>query len=288
MNKTPPAYLHQAIAAALVAISATVSQSEQSLQAEQQITTPDSTGAHWYVGIGRERSGPFSTSELKDKIESGLVSEETLVWSPGMAEWARAGAQPSLTEFFKMAGRESASSKPEKLSASDLTNPAPPTSSAASFPLTICDQTLQIEPQTGRDFLRESLKKSLPDVPPSLDLPEQLDYIAQFSSGGHAGGITFNFEGERLTQITLSTFESGDPAACPPIGALLIWLGQEAGQTRMISTDREWSRWEHHGWTFLLHQRTTGEDWDYSLIITRDGRGPQIVSWEKAPEGEGK
>lgn len=41
-----------------------------------------------YLGINDEQVGPFTTEEVQAKLAAGEITEETLAWKEGMAEWA--------------------------------------------------------------------------------------------------------------------------------------------------------------------------------------------------------
>lgn len=43
--------------------------------------------SQWYVGRGGERSGPFSSDQLRSLVEKGQLAAGDLVWKEGMAEW---------------------------------------------------------------------------------------------------------------------------------------------------------------------------------------------------------
>ena len=44
----------------------------------------------WQIVENGAASGPFSTDEIVQKIESGALTAEQLIWKPGMANWAAA------------------------------------------------------------------------------------------------------------------------------------------------------------------------------------------------------
>lgn len=46
----------------------------------------------YFLGIGGEQSGPFSESEVNDKITSGQAKADTLIWYEGLGEWQRVDA----------------------------------------------------------------------------------------------------------------------------------------------------------------------------------------------------
>ncbi|MCS6898305.1 MAG: GYF domain-containing protein [Myxococcales bacterium] len=62
----------------------------------------DNEGAEeWYAGIGGVPVGPVRLSELRTKISSGQVTEETLVWREGFEEWVALRTVPALVELVR-------------------------------------------------------------------------------------------------------------------------------------------------------------------------------------------
>jgi predicted Zn finger-like uncharacterized protein len=55
----------------------------------------------WYAGIGGVPVGPMRLSELRSKMASGQVNEETLVWREGFEEWVALRTVPTLVDVFK-------------------------------------------------------------------------------------------------------------------------------------------------------------------------------------------
>jgi uncharacterized RDD family membrane protein YckC len=41
----------------------------------------------WYYAVGQERNGPVSDEELDQLVQQGTVTNESLVWQEGMADW---------------------------------------------------------------------------------------------------------------------------------------------------------------------------------------------------------
>lgn len=50
----------------------------------------------WYTALGGKQDGPFSDERLREMIASGVVRADTLVWSDGMSNWAKAAEIPGL------------------------------------------------------------------------------------------------------------------------------------------------------------------------------------------------
>ncbi|HET7826920.1 MAG TPA: zinc-ribbon domain-containing protein, partial [Anaeromyxobacter sp.] len=47
-----------------------------------------SAATEWYVAIGQAQVGPLPLGEVKKKWEAGDIGPDSLVWRPGMADWA--------------------------------------------------------------------------------------------------------------------------------------------------------------------------------------------------------
>jgi membrane protease subunit (stomatin/prohibitin family) len=54
----------------------------------------------YYVAINNQQAGPFETAALSDKVTAGAITRDTMVWSPGMANWTAAGAVAELSSLF--------------------------------------------------------------------------------------------------------------------------------------------------------------------------------------------
>ncbi len=68
-------------------------------QQGQAQTPPPLPG--YYLAIGGQQTGPFVTDVLKQKITSGELKRDTLVWKTGMEQWTAAGQVAELAELFK-------------------------------------------------------------------------------------------------------------------------------------------------------------------------------------------
>lgn len=51
----------------------------------------DTTATGWYYALHGERVGPRSLEEVRALVANGVLDAESLVWTPGMREWARVG-----------------------------------------------------------------------------------------------------------------------------------------------------------------------------------------------------
>lgn len=54
----------------------------------------------FYAAIDGERAGPFDEAALRQHIESGQVTRDTLVWTQGMDDWAKAGDVEAVAKHF--------------------------------------------------------------------------------------------------------------------------------------------------------------------------------------------
>ena len=57
-------------------------------------------GPRFFAAIDGQQAGPFDAAALKEQIEAGSVTRETLVWSEGMAEWTAAGEVEAVSKLF--------------------------------------------------------------------------------------------------------------------------------------------------------------------------------------------
>jgi hypothetical protein len=61
---------------------------------------PVPSGPVFHVAIGGQSQGPFPIDQVIAGVAQGTVTPETLVWTPGMAEWTRAADVPQLASAF--------------------------------------------------------------------------------------------------------------------------------------------------------------------------------------------
>ena len=62
---------------------------------------PLPTEPKFYAGIDGQRAGPFDASQLREHVQAGRISADTLVWTEGMAEWK---AAKDVTAVAKLLG----------------------------------------------------------------------------------------------------------------------------------------------------------------------------------------
>jgi membrane protease subunit (stomatin/prohibitin family) len=61
---------------------------------------PDS---NWHVALGQTSSGPHNLPQLQQMVRDGRLTDATLVWQTGMANWQAAGSVPALASLFAAA-----------------------------------------------------------------------------------------------------------------------------------------------------------------------------------------
>jgi hypothetical protein len=61
---------------------------------------PLPTAAQFHVAINGQQAGPFDLAGLQAKVKEGAVTRASLVWKPGMTQWAAADSVPELASLF--------------------------------------------------------------------------------------------------------------------------------------------------------------------------------------------
>ena len=54
----------------------------------------------FHIHLNGQQMGPYGLDVLRQGVESGQFTKDTMVWKPGMQSWATAGSQPELAELF--------------------------------------------------------------------------------------------------------------------------------------------------------------------------------------------
>jgi membrane protease subunit (stomatin/prohibitin family) len=57
-------------------------------------------GVEYYVAIDGQQAGPFDAQALREQIQAGRVTKDSLVWTEGMADWAAAGSVEAVAKLF--------------------------------------------------------------------------------------------------------------------------------------------------------------------------------------------
>jgi membrane protease subunit (stomatin/prohibitin family) len=76
---------------------------QQNAQAPQQpgaAPPPLPQAAQWYLGVNGQQQGPFDAQALKQGVQQGQVTAQTLVWKEGMQGWQPAGEVAELKPLF--------------------------------------------------------------------------------------------------------------------------------------------------------------------------------------------
>ncbi len=61
---------------------------------------PSSASATYFIVVEGKQMGPYDMQTLTSQVSSGRLTAQTLVWTPGMAQWIPAGQVPALAGLF--------------------------------------------------------------------------------------------------------------------------------------------------------------------------------------------
>ncbi|MBM4108767.1 MAG: SPFH domain-containing protein [Phycisphaerae bacterium] len=61
---------------------------------------PGAAGPVFHVAINGQPTGPFGAEAVRERVASGQVTRETLVWKPGLAGWMAASQVPEVAAMF--------------------------------------------------------------------------------------------------------------------------------------------------------------------------------------------
>jgi hypothetical protein len=61
---------------------------------------PMPTSYPFFIAVNGAQQGPFEVGLVGNKVRSGEISRDTLVWQHGMAGWTRAGDVSALAQLF--------------------------------------------------------------------------------------------------------------------------------------------------------------------------------------------
>lgn len=79
----------------------------------------------WYLNDGTERSGPFTHTEVIEKIKKGVVTESHYIWKKKMKEWVFANKMTEFKEFFESGPEEQQAPTPQKTPPPTPSKPKP-------------------------------------------------------------------------------------------------------------------------------------------------------------------
>jgi membrane protease subunit (stomatin/prohibitin family) len=88
------------IGAGMGAGMAMAGQMGSAFQQQQQPPPLPATGASFFVAINNQQSGPFDIAALRQQIQSGRLTKQTLVWKSGMAQWTAAEQVTEIAPMF--------------------------------------------------------------------------------------------------------------------------------------------------------------------------------------------
>jgi membrane protease subunit (stomatin/prohibitin family) len=67
----------------------------------QAAPPPMPTTVKFHMALEGKQAGPFDLPELEAKVKEGKLTRTTLVWKPGMANWAQAGSVQDLAKVLE-------------------------------------------------------------------------------------------------------------------------------------------------------------------------------------------
>ena len=81
-----------------------ISQSMQGSQQPQQVAAsgppPLPKQASYFIALNGTQAGPFDMTVLTDKVTTGQLKRDTLVWTTGMPQWTAAGLVAEMKSLF--------------------------------------------------------------------------------------------------------------------------------------------------------------------------------------------
>lgn len=54
----------------------------------------------FFIALDNQSKGPFSISEIKELITTGIINKETLIWKKGLSDWVKAESDGAINELF--------------------------------------------------------------------------------------------------------------------------------------------------------------------------------------------
>lgn len=58
------------------------------------------TNTQWYTVVDNRQAGPLNTAEMTKLIANGSITDNTLVWHPGMSGWQMACNVPEINKII--------------------------------------------------------------------------------------------------------------------------------------------------------------------------------------------
>ncbi len=79
--------------------------SEEAASLAAQSAPPEPAATEWYVAIGQAQVGPLPLVEVRRKWEAGDIGPDSLVWRPGMGDWAPLTGVSDLSAYLAPVSR---------------------------------------------------------------------------------------------------------------------------------------------------------------------------------------
>lgn len=70
------------------------------LEQTSALPPPLPASKRYHLAVDGDPTGPHGLDELRQQLDQGVMSVESLVWAPGMDDWAAAGDLADLAELF--------------------------------------------------------------------------------------------------------------------------------------------------------------------------------------------
>ncbi|MCX7945137.1 MAG: zinc-ribbon domain-containing protein [Deltaproteobacteria bacterium] len=67
----------------------------------EKLEEEDKELAVWYYSRGGEQKGPFTDEEIRELVESNVITPKTFIWKDGMLDWMRASTVVEFKHFFE-------------------------------------------------------------------------------------------------------------------------------------------------------------------------------------------
>src|SRR5512142_2953402 len=85
---------------------------EEAAKLAARSAPPEPAATEWYVAIGQAQVGPLPLAEVRRKWEAGDIGPDSLVWRPGMGDWAALSGVSDLAAYLAPVPRGAARPKP--------------------------------------------------------------------------------------------------------------------------------------------------------------------------------
>ena len=151
--------------------------------------------ANWYFEENGERVGPHDDAEIKDVVNQGRISADTLVWNEKMADWAKASDAGLVSSSAPTTATVSTESDGKAVEAVEILEvseePYPVVRPSTSEPLAGTGEIAQCA-NCGGMFNSEELV-DIDGAPVCADCKPQ--YLRKLQEGGEVNNIYFLYAG---------------------------------------------------------------------------------------------